>query len=418
MKFKPALAAVSGNFIEWYDFGLYFFIAPILAQGFFPEKAGRFALLGTLSMHAVSFFFRPLGAALFGHIGDVYGRKIALQSSLFILAILSIVMACLPTYHQVGWLAPVLLCCCRIGQGISIGGEFAGSMVYLTESSTNKRQSFWSSMSNNGSNLGVLFASFTTATLSAGLGDVLFASYGYRLLFLFGGIISLIGLAFRSDLLETPDFQNKNRIPSLPLTHLFKHQKKRIVQLFLIIGISAVGSYGLMGSLSIFLQQSSAMSYTQALRYQTLFISISLVLVPFFAYLADKISPKSMLQWSCWIYVLAALHCFYYYYAFNSPSVLMLLVIIYSMEQASSPAFMSTLFPAEFRYTAVSMAYNCSMAVIGGLTPLLTQISFSPNSQSYALGYLLTIGSVVALFLIPKISGTTDLRFASPRLQA
>lgn len=417
MKFKPVLAAISGNFIEWYDFGLYFFLASILAKGFFPAQAGKLALLGTLSMHAISFFFRPLGAVIFGHVGDVYGRKIALQSSLLILALLSLAMAVLPNYAQAGWLAPILLCLCRIGQGICIGGEFAGSMVYLTESASEGNKSFWASMSNNGSNLGVLFASCTTAACSMWLGTDAFALYGYRLLFLLGGIVALIGFNYRSDLLETAVFANRKKLNTIPLAHLLQFEKKQILQLFLLIGVSAVGSYGLMGSMNIFLQQSSTMSLAKALSYQSIFITISLVLVPLCAYIADKVSAQSMLKWSCVTYVFISLPCFYFYYKYSNPLILMILVLVYSMEQASTPAYISGLFPPEYRYSAVSIAYNCSMAIIGGLSPLLCQIALSNTGQSFSLAYLLTFSSIITIILMPILSNSQNRVLSWSKMQ-
>lgn len=400
MKLRSLFAAVSGNFIEWYDFALYLFLAPVLAKAFFPAAAGRLALLGALTVHTISFFFRPLGAIVFGHLGDVRGRRVALQISLSVLSFLSIVIALLPTYAKIGWLAPLLLCLCRIGQGICLGGEFAGSMIYLSESVHPSKRSLWSSMSNNGSNFGILMASCSAAFLSMWLEPAHFESYGYRLLFLSGGLVGVIGFALRSDLHETVAFKTRSKQLTLPLAHILSFEKKRLAQLFLLLSVSAVGSYGFMGSISTFLQQTLAFSLPLSLCYETVFILFSLALVPLFGWLADKITPQKMLKRACVAYILISMPSLYGYFQFQQPLFLVPILIIYCMEQASSPAFMCALFPVELRYTAVSIAYNLSMAIVGGLSPLFTQTSLGGKGQSYSMAYLLMASSLIALPLI------------------
>lgn len=214
---RQLFAAISGNFIEWYDFALYIFLAPVLAKQFFPDDAPGLAILFTFTLHAVSFFFRPLGAIIFGYLGDVYGRCIALKLSLSCLTLFSIIISLLPTFHQIGYIATLLLCVCRIVQGICLGGEFAGSMIYLSETAATSERAFMSSMSNNGSNLGIMLASGSAAILSSLMSDVTFIQYGYRILFFMGGMIGVIGFTFRSDLRESPEFLSKKVTLMSPL---------------------------------------------------------------------------------------------------------------------------------------------------------------------------------------------------------
>lgn len=120
LKQHALLAAICGNFIEWYDFALYLLLAPILAQHFFPQTTQHLALLGTLTVYAVSFFFRPIGGIFFGYLGDRFGCRFALRWSITGLTSLSIVLACLPDYNQIGPFATISLCLCRIAQGLCL----------------------------------------------------------------------------------------------------------------------------------------------------------------------------------------------------------------------------------------------------------------------------------------------------------
>jgi len=395
--FKSSIAAISGNLIEWYDFALYLFLAPIIAQQFFPTGS-KLALLGTFTVHAVSFFFRPLGAVLFGHIGDRYGRAIALRLSLSCLAALSMVMALLPTYHSIGPLATVMLCLCRIGQGICLGGEFAGSMIYLGETVHAQRRSFYTSFSNNASNIGILFAAGSAALLAYVLPEHTFATLGYRVLFFIGGLIGVVGFAFRTDLKETEAFLEMKEKVRKPLAIAIKQHPKAFVDLFLLLIISALGSYAFIGYMSTFLSQNIALNVAAALRYETFFIAVTLILVPVFAYYADKISPFNMLKKACIAYLVLSIPCYFLLYHYQMPLFLLPLVVAYSMEQSCVPALLMDYFPAQIRYTGVSMTYNTCMALIGGLSPLMGQLLIESWDIQYGIGLLLMVGAVMALF--------------------
>ncbi|MGD9591806.1 MAG: MFS transporter [Candidatus Berkiella sp.] len=400
-KYKRCFAALSGNFIEWFDFALYLFLAPIIANQFFPESS-NLALLGTFTVHAISFFFRPLGAVIFGHIGDVYGRAIALRISLSLLAALSIVMAILPNYQSIGSAATILLCLCRIGQGICLGGEFAGSMIYLAETIQFEKRSLFTSLSNNASNIGILMAAASATLLSYMMSQEAFAHYGYRILFLIGGIIGVVGFAFRNDLKETPSFIEMQTRVKHPFLTVIKDQRHTFLKLFLTINISALGSYAFIGYMSTFLNQSIRLSMSSALRIETLFIALTLALVPMFALRADRISPKSMLKRACCSYIVFALPCYFLFYTYQQPLFLLPLVIAYSMEQSCVPALIMDYFPASIRYTGVSITYNTCMATIGGLAPLLGQLLINYWDLKFGIAYLLLIGASISLWAAKK----------------
>ncbi|MDP3559715.1 MAG: MFS transporter [Legionellaceae bacterium] len=406
LNYRSLIASVCGNFIEWYDFALYLLLAPILATHFFPQNAENWGLIGTFTVYAVSFFFRPVGGLIFGYIGDIYGRRVALRYSLSCLAGLSVVLAILPSYSQAGVYAPILLCLCRIGQGICLGGEFAGSMIYLSESAQAHRRSFFSALSNNGSNAGILVASISATVLSHTMSEANFADWGYRILFFGGGMVGLIGFAFRSDLQESQAFLKCSQKISNPLLTIIKYHKRAFLRLFAMVSIAAISSYGLMGYASSFLQQSLSVPLRTALHYETLFILLTLVLVPICATFADRFTPQRLLKYTCMLYLCAALPCFYLVYAFQQPLFLIPLFMIYSIEEACTPALLGNYFPVALRYTGVSLAYNICMGLIGGISPMLVQFLLVQCHLPYSIAYLLMGGSLLTLWglKIPELS--------------
>lgn len=358
--------------------------------------------MGTLTVYAVSFFFRPFGAIIFGHIGDRYGRSIALRLSLSGLAILSIVISLLPNFQTIGSWATITLCLCRILQGICLGGEFAGSMVYLGESSQIEKRSLYTSLTNNASNFGILMAAASTALVSFLMSESYFELYGFRLLFFFGGMVGIVGFTFRSDLKETVEFKEIRKKTSLPIWTVLTHYRTSFLSLFIILMISALGSYAFIGYMSTFLQTKLDYTLSEATQYETLFIAITLAFVPFFARFADKYTPRRMLKWACLAYLLLSIPCYYLLYTFHEPLFLLPLIAVYSAEQSCVPALMMEYFPAEVRYTGISLTYNACMAFVGGLSPLLCEFLIGSWHVNYAVSCLLFLGAIVAIMTLKE----------------
>src|SRR5262249_19519366 len=157
--FKIILAGFSGNILEWFDFAVYGYLTPIIATLFFPAHNKVTSVLLTYGVFAIGFLTRPVGSILWGHIGDTKGRKTALLLSCLCMAVPTFLIGILPTYQTIGILAPLLLIGCRILQGISIGGEFTGSFIYLIEQATHQRRGLFSSWADIGCNMGMILGS-------------------------------------------------------------------------------------------------------------------------------------------------------------------------------------------------------------------------------------------------------------------
>lgn len=374
MKITRLIACIVGNVIEWYEFTLFVALSPVIASNFFPTKEKSIALLYTFLIFAIGFFIRPLGALVLGHFGDRVGRAKTLKFTIYCISLSSLLLGCLPTYAMVGMYAPMLLILCRLMQGLCIGGEFAGAMIYLSESAPNDKRALFSSMTNNGSNIGVLLAMSSAMSLSLFLSHEQFYSYGWRVLFFIGAMIGVIGLRFRMSMKESTLFTefNKQRASySLPIKTVLKHHKEKLFALSLFLVISACGSYTIMNYLSTYMHLALNMQLRDAYVYQTGVIALSLFLVPTFAVLADKIGRKPVIVFACVGYLIFAFPVFSILQYCQHFYLLIPLVIFYSAEQAVMPIILSEFYPIEARYTGISLAYNITMALVGGTSAFI-----------------------------------------------
>jgi MHS family proline/betaine transporter-like MFS transporter len=402
---RNIVACIIGNILEWYEFSLFAYLSPVIAQLFFPNHNGVVSLLSTLLVFAAGFVIRPLGSIALGHLGDRFGRARTLKITILLMSLSSLMTGFLPVYSQAGIMAPVLLIICRLMQGFCIGGEFAGSMIYLAETAESKNRALISSMTNNGSNIGVLIAVVTCTLMSSFLTPNDLANYGWRILFISSGCIGIAGLWLRRDLAESETFlqlQQNIKGRYSPFKYVMRHQRKPMLYVFLLLFISACGSYTLMGYLSTYLHEFLDLPMNQAYQIQTLFIVLSLLFLPVFAALSDKIGRKAVLLFAIGGYLLFTIPCFWMLQSAQSWWVLLPLVIFYSAEQAVTPAVIVELFPGKGRYTGISIAYNLCMALVGGFSPAINTylIHYFDNNMMVVCYILLC--TLVSFFIVLK----------------
>jgi len=201
-KHRATIAGAAGNVIEWYDFSLYGYMAAVLSRLFFPHEDQLVSLIATYGVFAAGFIMRPLGGFVFGHVGDVIGRKRALVVSVLLMVVPTILLGLLPTYEQWGVWAAVCLVAIRMLQGLSVGGEFSGSATYLAETAAPGRRGFAASWANIGSMIGMLLGAATPAVTLSLLSSPDVDAWGWRIPFLFGGVLGVIALLLRRGLPE------------------------------------------------------------------------------------------------------------------------------------------------------------------------------------------------------------------------
>lgn len=398
-------ASIIGNVLEWYEFSLFAYLAPVIAELFFPSKNHILSLISTLFVFAAGFIVRPLGALCLGYLGDRWGRAKTLKLTIFLMSIASVLTGLLPTYAELGLLSPMLLMTARLIQGFCIGGEFAGSMIYLSESAHENKRALISSMTNNGSNIGVLLAIASCALLTHFGGREFIATAGWRILFLTGGFLGLLGLWMRRDLPESRLFlELRSRMTTAysPIRHVLKFHKKKMLDVFGLLTISACGSYTLMGYISTYLHEFLQVNLEKAYEIQTGFILISLLLVSPFAYWSDRVGRKSVLIFSILGYLVTVVPSFWILQDHPNWWVLLPLVIFYSAEQAVTPAAIVELFPGKGRYTGISFAYNAVMALVGGFSAAINTTMISYFNNPMMIVVYIVIAAFVSLYFVIK----------------
>jgi MFS transporter, MHS family, alpha-ketoglutarate permease len=375
---RTLVAASIGNAIEWYDWTIYATFSIYFATQIFPPENASLALISTLATYALAFFFRPLGGFLLGRFADVKGRRTAMMVTILLMAGGSLVIAALPTFAMVGWLAPVLLLLARIAQGMSLGGEVSNASAYLGEIAPPSHRGRYSSFFYISTGTAVLIASVLGVVLAGTLSDDALASWGWRVPFVIGGVLGLVGLWLRRAMPETEQFEaNKSTAKKIrnPLLVTLREHPKAVGQLFGFTLLSTLCYYTFFSALTPYATKSRGADPFDVF----LALSIATLLFVLLQYpmgaLSDRIGRKpQLLFWSAATAVLIVPLS-----ALVGPGFWGLLVVfavglgLYTMMTSLAPAIMSELFPTEVRGLGIGAWYNLTVALFGGTAPLMIQ---------------------------------------------
>lgn len=392
---RVLLSAIIGNGAEFYDFALFGAFSVVFSKLFFTGDSFS-SLISTLSIFSLAFFVRPLGSIFFGYLGDSYGRKKALGYSIIFMGVFTFLIGCLPIFESVGYLAPLLLLCCRLGQGFCLGGENNGSAIFLLEHH-NQRKAYAGALILTGGAIGTI-----TATLFAALANLSFMpTWAWRLPFLFGILIGFLGAYIRNSLEETPEYLcvEKQKREKTPLLFVLKNYPRHFLCAIGIGGLNGVLAYTLVVYTSVYLSTVVHYPLTNALLYSCVGLVIFGTLAPVFGHLADKKGPKKIMSLGCFlIFVLVPLN-FYLLQAQTFFSILMAIgsaALLMSLFNGPTNAFLQDLFPAKVRYTGVALGYAIGAALLGGTQPLictyLIEVTQNPYAPVLYLSFAATIG--------------------------
>ena len=369
---KSIFLSITGNIIEWYDFGLFVYLVPLYTKLFFPPAYQSSGILMIFAVFASGFMVRPIGAAIFGYRGDKYGRSKTISLTLTMISISGLITACMPTYASIGLMATSIFILQRFMQGICIGGEFAGSIVYLVEIAPENKRAFFSSFCNVGSNLGILLAVACCALLANIMPEESFNRFGWRIPFIIGAVVGLAMVGRVKRMQESKVFEvSRERYQSLsPLKDVWKNQKRFMLQSAGIMVLTAGGNYTLTSYLNTYLNTSWGYSLAATMTFQTIFLLVSLVAIPLCGFLTDYVGSRRVLMMAALGYFSISLPCFMMIpqlglFAFAP------LMLFYFLEQGSAPATLVTSSPVLSRYSQVSLGYNLTMSIVGGFTPFI-----------------------------------------------
>lgn len=393
--------AILGNFLEWYDFSLYGLLATILANQFFPSSNQFLSLLAIFSVLAIGYLIRPLGGIFFSHLSDRYGRKKALSTTLFMMAISTAFIGLLPTYHQIGITASILLIAFRVLQGFALGGEYSGSMVYLVEHAPANRKGFYGSFVLFGTYIGILVGSLVGFCILQTTEGTSYISWSWRIPFLLGSVIGLVGLYIRRKMPETPHFEkmkSEKNIITHPLCYVFKHHRVNLLKALGIMLLPAVSSYLTFVYFPNYLTLYAHIDLTKSLLISTGTTLVMLVSIPIVGRLSDFFDKKYFVISSALLFIILSVILFK---AFINGSLWQIFLsqaafaIMVAMVEAITPALLADLFPANIRCTAVALPINIGNGFFGGTTPLvITLLMQVTHSQLIPAFYLMLIASI------------------------
>lgn len=374
---KGVIAAGVGNFIEWYDYGVYAALSPVLAQLFFPSESLVASTLSTFAVFGVGFIVRPLGGVFFGMLGDRFGRRRALALALILVSMSTVGMGLLPTYLAVGIAAPALLLLLRVIQGFSAGGEFTGAATVMIENARPGKRGWISSWQQFSVQTGTL-AGVLVVTLITNVGsEDLLESGAWRIPFLLALPLSVIGFYIRFRMEETVAFQElqeTNQVATNPTGEALRTQRKAMVAAFFFTALPNVGFYTFATYTPTFLRNEAGLSLGDAYIVNMIGLATYAALTLVVGRLSDKFGRRPILMIHAGAFFVSAIPV---YLMMASGSFVLALVVqipamlIMSCYSGPGTAALTELFPTRLRYSGMALPYNLSSAFFGGTAPLI-----------------------------------------------
>ena len=394
-------------------------MAPILGAKFFPQASASNATIEALIVFAAGFLCRPLGGIFFGYFGDTRGRAKTLRISILIITISTVLVGFIPSYEKIGLTAPVLFILLRLIQGISIGGEYSGIIIYLAESAPRNKRGFTTSFAAIGANLGFLLATATLMLLHLFFSEKVIADWVWRLPFLLIGLPGSLIIYYRFKLSETPVYsqlKKNHRLEPIPFIAAIKFAP---YQLLKILGLTCMGStfyYVFFGYMPTYLEHYIGFSLADALTIESSMLIIMLFTVPLAGMCGDFFTRKKMLIITSIAIILLALPCFY---LLQSKSILLALLslgiatILSSLEQGNTLTAIVENCPENVRYSGIAFSYNLGNALFGGGTPLVVTLlteKIGLVTPAYYLTFMAAITLITATTLLSNNLSLGPLR--------
>jgi MHS family proline/betaine transporter-like MFS transporter len=367
--YKTVAAGMIGNLLEWYDFAIYGYFAAPIGRHFFPHQDPVAQLLSAFGVFAVGYLMRPVGGALIGHIGDRFGRRAALTFSVVAMAIPTFLIGLLPGYATIGLAAPVALTLLRMVQGLSVGGEYTSSMVFLVEHAPERRRGLMGALASCGATAGILLGSAVGAGFAATMSNAALEAWGWRIPFLLGLVVGIAGDVLRRHMQETLPTERRQRAP---IVETLRDHWWVVLGIAGLSAFFAASFYVTFVYLVSWLQTADGIAPARALEINSFSMAVVLPITIAAGWLSDRTGRKPFLLLATILGFVAALPL---WWMMHHPSAELAqlgqlgLVLIVGLFVGALPAAMVECAPPSVRCTAVALGYNVTLGVIGGLTP-------------------------------------------------
>ncbi|MFV5376946.1 MFS transporter [Acinetobacter calcoaceticus] len=413
-KTRVLFASLVGTTIEFFDFYIYATAAVLIFPHlFFPASSGSAAVLQSLATFAIAFIARPIGAALFGHLGDRIGRKATLVAALLTMGISTVCIGLLPTYAQIGLAAPLLLALCRLGQGLGLGGEWSGAVLLATENAPEGKRAWYGMFPQLGAPIGFILATGSFLLLGAAIPEQAFMQWGWRIPFIASAVLVIVGLYIRLKLHETPAFQkvlDKQKEVNIPFKEvLTKHTGK------LVLGtIAAICTFVVFYLTTVFALNwgTTKLGYARGefLELQLFATLCFAAFIPLSAILAEKFGRKAT---SIGVCIAAAIFGLFFSSMLESGNTLIVFLFlctglsIMGLTYGPIGTVLSELFPTSVRYTGSALTFNLAGIFGASFAPLIAT-KLAEAYGLYAVGYYLTAASLLSLIAFLFIRETKN----------
>jgi MFS transporter, MHS family, proline/betaine transporter len=403
---RVASASFIGNFVEWFDYAAYGFLATVIALVFFPQSDPLTALMATYAIFAISFILRPLGGIFWGHIGDKHGRKNALSWSIVLMTIATVCIALLPSYQSIGIVAPILLLVFRMIQGFSASGEYAGAANFLAEYAPKEKKGLYTSLVPASTAAGLLLGSVMAALMFAFMSEKFLHDYGWRIPFLLAAPLGLIGRYIRLKLEDTPEFleHQKHGIKEYyPIKALFTQYRAPLIKAFSVASLNATAFYLIFNYMPNYLATELGVNKTQAFISGSISLLFYIGIVFAMGKYSDKIGRNKMLIWASVSFIALTFPLFYLLSNANFVEIVIIQLIfctLLAMNDGSLPAYLTEQFPVQVRYTGFAFSFNSANALLGGTVPLVATWLIQHTGNTLAPSVLLIVVAFFAMFAL------------------
>ncbi|WDY60035.1 MFS transporter [Pseudomonas sp. PSKL.D1] len=408
---KAVRASFMGNFVEWFDYAAYGYLATIIAATFFPQTDKTSALLATFAVFALSFLVRPLGGVVWGHMGDRYGRRNALSLSILIMSISTFCIGLLPTYAQIGLWAPCLLLLIRLVQGFSASGEYAGAAAFLAEYAPPGRRGLYTSIVPASTAAGLLFGAMFVAVLHELLSTEDLHSWGWRLPFLLAAPFGLVGRYIRMSLQDTPKFlemeqrlERKTCMAPAPIRELMSQHRRSLAIGLGVTCLNAVAFYLLLSYMPTYLSTEMGMTERDSFIASTVSLATYIGLIFLMGRLSDRYGRKTMLVVASLLFLGLTVPLFK---LLEGQPLLVILAIqilfgaMLAMNDGTLPCLLAEIFPTRVRFSGFALSFNLANALFGGTAPFIaTWLIHVTGNKLAPAGYLLAAALVALVAML------------------
>ena len=410
---------MAGTVVEWYEFFLYASAATLVfGTLFFPNAGSELeGIIAAFATYAVGFLARPIGGIVFGHFGDKFGRKRLLQFSLVLVGVATFLMGCLPTFQQIGYLAPVLLVLLRFIQGFAVGGEWGGAVLLVAEHSPQKSRGFWASWPQAAVPMGNLLATGVLFLLASTLSDEAFLSWGWRVAFWLSAVIVLVGYYIRTKVSDAPIFLKAQKEvvagnKSYGIIEVFRRYPRGV---FTAMGLRFAENilYYLVVVFSItYLKIIVEMDTSRVLLLLLIAHAIHFVVIPFVGHLSDRVGRRPVYFIGA---VLAGTWGFFAFPMMDTANDFIIIVAImmgllfHALMYAGQPAIMAEMFPTRMRYSGVSLGYQVTSVIAGSIAPIIAVSLLSAFESSVPVAIYLAAACLLTAIVVLTLKETRGL---------